>query len=254
MNKYHEFILLGFKKILIYKWLILILILKNFIYIFLQYSLWLAIKNNSSMNINIQNILAYFLIIRGLNSINFNVSQSMSYDVKQGNIINILCKPIEIHKYYFFDILGNTLAKVMTILFFNFLIAFIILKITNIVFIIQTILLIILAYILNFVLELILGTFSFFTQSIWGIDSLKDILLLILSGAFFPIYYYPKWLLKFIDYTPFSYVYGKVAEFAIQKQNFLYIASMQILFIVVLYFVYKFLLKICLNKLSINGG
>lgn len=101
MNKYIEFIRIGLKKILTYRMLIVLIIIKNYIYIFLQYNLWSAIKNNSTLDINLVNILSYFLVIKGLSSINYNLSQTISFDVKNGNIINILSKPIEIEKYYF---------------------------------------------------------------------------------------------------------------------------------------------------------
>lgn len=184
MNKYIEFIRIGLKKILTYRMLIVLIIIKNYIYIFLQYNLWSAIKNNSTLDINLVNILSYFLIIKGLSSINYNLSQTISFDVKNGNIINILSKPIEIEKYYFFDILGNTIAKFISILLFNLLIALFLLSNINILFILKIFILIIGSYLLNFVIELIFGTISFFTQSIWGIESLKSVFLLILSGSF----------------------------------------------------------------------
>lgn len=245
---------IGIKKVLVYKSLILIMILKNFIYIFLQYSLWLAIKKNSTLDVNITNILIYFLVIRGISSINFNLSQSISYDVKYGEIINVLTKPISIHKYYFFDILGNTISKVLTILSLNLLFVLFLLKSFNISYIIQLLLLILGAYILNFVIELIFGTISFFTQSIWGIESLKSIFILILSGSFFPLYMYPEWFSKVAKYTPFSYVYGRVADFAINGLGFFEIFNFQIIFSLLLFLVYKQILKICLRKISINGG
>lgn len=254
MNKYIEFIRIGLKKILTYRMLIVLIIIKNYIYIFLQYNLWSAIKNNSTLDINLVNILSYFLVIKGLSSINYNLSQTISFDVKNGNIINILSKPIEIEKYYFFDILGNTIAKFISILLFNLLIALFLLSNINILFILKIFILIIGSYLLNFVIELIFGTISFFTQSIWGIESLKSVFLLILSGSFFPIHYYPKWMTNLINYIPFVYVYGKVANFVIYRNNFWNIFLAQIFFIAILYYIYKLILKICLRKISINGG
>ncbi|ACZ01937.1 ABC-2 family transporter protein [Streptobacillus moniliformis] len=254
MDKYIELIKIGGKKILSYKGLITTLIIKNYIYIFLQYSLWLSIKENSSINIDIKNILVYFIIIRSVNSVNFNLSQYMSYDVKNGNIVGILTKPITVEKYYFFDILGNTIAKVLAILIPNILIALFLIGKFNIFFIFKLIIIIIGSYVLNFVIELILGTFSFFTQSIWGIESLKSIFMLILSGSFFPIEYYPEWSKKMLDYNPFVYIYGKIADFILYEKNFLKILFFQTFFVLILFCVYKSIFKLCLKKISINGG
>lgn len=254
MKKYKELVKIGFKKIIIYKGLITLINIKNLIYIFLQYNLWSAIKENSYYDIDLKNIIVYFLIIQGIRSINYNLSQEMSYDVKNGNIVSILTKPISIEKYYFFDILGNTFAKVITILLLNLIGAMLIINDFSIYFIFQIILLITGSYILNFVIELIFGTFSFFTQSIWGIESLKSILLLLLSGHVFPIIYYPTWLRTIIEYIPFSYIYGNVANFIVYRQGFLKIFILQFIFIIIMYLIYKILLGICLKKLSVNGG
>lgn len=254
MNIYSELTKIGLKKILVYKGIIVINILKNLIYVFLQYSLWVAIKNNSSLDINIGNVIVYFLISRGISSINYNVSSLMSQDVKNGKIITILTKPLPIHEYYFFDILGNTIAKILTILLINTVLALFFIDNITIIFLIQFLILVMFSYVLNFVIELIFGTLSFFTQSIWGIESLKSVFILIFSGSFFPLYYYPKWFLKINDFLPFAYIYGKVSNFVLFRNDFMKIAIFQIVFIVILFYVYKLLLKVCLNKLSVNGG
>ncbi|ACZ00630.1 ABC-2 family transporter protein [Streptobacillus moniliformis] len=254
MDKYIELIKIGIKKILSYRGLITLIIIKNYIYIFLQYSLWNSIKENSIVNVNLTNILIYFIIIKGLDSTNFDLSQTISHDVKNGDIVNILAKPIEIEKYYFFDILGGTIAKVIAILFPNILISLILTRNFEILFILKIFFIIIGSYLLNFVIELIFGTLSFFTQNIWGIESLKLVFILMLSGSFFPIEYYPLWLIKIIDYTPFVYIYGKVAEFMIYKNDFVKILFFQIFFTLSLFYIYKLILKVCLKKISINGG
>lgn len=254
MKIYSELTKIGLKKILIYRGIIIINILKNLIYIFLQYSLWMAIKNNSNVDININNIIVYFLISRGISSINYNISSLMSQDVKNGKIITILTKPLSIHEYYFFDILGNTIAKFFTILLINMLLTLYFIDKVSIIFLMQFLILIMFSYILNFVIELIFGTLSFFTQSIWGIESLKSVFILIFSGSFFPLYYYPKWFLKINDFLPFAYIYGKVSNFVLFRNDFTKIVMFQIVFIIILFYIYKIILKICLNKLSVNGG
>ncbi|RMC40141.1 hypothetical protein F5ESL0233_06870 [Lactobacillus sp. ESL0233] len=114
----------------------------------------------------------------------------------------------------------------------------------------------VLAYILYFELELILGTFTFYTYSIWGIATFKEALLLILAGNVFPAYFYPQVLKQVASYLPFQYSFSAVGMLVQTPswQLFLQIVVIQIGYIIFLILLFKVLFKWSSTKTVIQGG
>ena len=114
----------------------------------------------------------------------------------------------------------------------------------------------ILAYILYFELELILGAFSFYTYSIWGITTLKSAILLIFSGNLFPLNYYPAIIRKIAEVLPFQYSFGSVGMVIENNNwgNFWNVITMQLIYIVIFRIVYKLMMKHSIKSIVIQGG
>lgn len=155
---------------------------------------------------------------------------------------------------YFYEAFGSSITKFCTVVGVNFI---------ALIFFVQSIsgtkllglfLLIIAGYLLNFSIELLFGSIAFFTQSIWGIESLKSAVKVIFAGSIVPIYYYPKWLVQIANLLPFSYTQGNIAAYFNGERTLFSVLGIQVIYVVVFMLGAQMILRYGLRQLSINGG
>lgn len=254
MNQIIRMIIIGSKRISIYREYLMFSVIKNIFYIYIQYMLWSSILSYQHQLQKLPILMLYFIINQFMSIFYTDISMTMSEEIIDGDIINRLCKPISLEKQYLFESIGSSVTRVCTISIINLIFIVYFSKHCDVATLLLFVILLIVGYLLNFVLELFFGSLAFFTQSIWGIDSLKNALNTILSGAIFPIFLYPVWLKNIIDYLPFSYSFGKISEFYILHTSFYQIIIVQMIYIVVIYLLYKLMIAIGLKRLTINGG
>ncbi|MFZ0491838.1 MAG: hypothetical protein WAM81_01415 [Acidimicrobiia bacterium] len=64
-----------------------------------------------------------------------------------------------------------------------------------------------LAFVLTFCFDYGVGLSGFYTESIWGISTVKDTLVLVLSGALIPLQFFPNAIRDILQWLPFQAVY-----------------------------------------------
>lgn len=191
-----QLIKIGIKKITNYTDYLTILLLKNIIYLLVQWALWTTILRYDDSLGSIHSIMSYFLIVQGLDTLYPYTSMDVSDDIKSGDIINKLCKPVSLVQQYFYEAFGSSITKFCTVVGVNFIALIFFAQSISGTKLLGLFFLIITGYLLNFSIELLFGSIAFFTQSIWGIESLKSAVKVIFAGSIVPIYYYPKWLVQ----------------------------------------------------------
>lgn len=254
MSQFYSITVIGIKKIAIYREFLFFSVFKNSIYLFIQYMLWSSILTYQNRQSELTALMIYFLISQFLSILYTNVSMDISEDIREGIIIHRLCKPVSLEKQYFFESLGSSIAKVATISILNIALIIGLSDKFNLLILIQTLLLIAMGYILNFVMELFFGSLAFFTQSIWGIESFKQALMAVFSGAIFPLFLYPDWLKQLVSFLPFSLTIGKISEFYTTEVEFWPIILAQFIYIVLIFICYKMVMRTGIIKITINGG
>lgn len=119
-------------------------------------------------------------------------SYDLNDQIRSGDIALDLLKPVSIVTQLFWESLGYSITKLVIVGGVDLALYFWVLDFQcNLLAVLLVLVTGALAYILYFELELILGTFTFYTYSIWGIATFKEALLLILAGNVFPAYFYP---------------------------------------------------------------
>lgn len=254
MDKIYRITMIGIKKIAIYREYLMFSLLKNTIYLFIQYMLWRSILMYQNRTTELSTLMLYFIINQFMANFYPTVSLNISDDIREGSIIHRLCKPISLEKQYFFEGLGSSITKICTISLLNVTLIVYFSKNMNVSTLLGLFVLLMIGYVLHFILELLFGSLAFFTQSIWGIDSLKTALLAIFSGNVFPIFLYPDWMKQIVNFLPFSYATGKIAEYYVLQTPFSVIVSVQLVSIAIVYMIYKQIIRIGIGKLTVNGG
>ena len=71
--------------------------------------------------------------------------------------------------------------------------------------------------IINYCIDFFVGTICIYTESIWGINIMKQVIVLLLSGATIPIAFFPETLKKIVYYLPFQSIYNAPLTILLDK-------------------------------------
>ncbi|WP_197034496.1 ABC transporter permease [Streptobacillus canis] len=262
MNKYIFFIYSRIKVRTAYWSRYLISIFSAYIEMIAILCIWFAVFKNSNQNIggySIDEMMMYLILSFSLLMIiRQGVSNTVSKDVSSGDIAIYFIKPISYINKLIFESIGDMLfnftylipALLFSIIYFN-VIDFSLKR--TIFFLIS----IALGSIIYFLLDFMVGLFAFFVNYIWGLLLIKDAIFRFVSGELFPLSFLPKSIETIFSYLPFNYltykpiliIFNKVSE-----KEMLNIIVLQIIWIIILSLIAKYIWSRANKRLSINGG
>lgn len=165
----------------------------------------------SGAGMNTSAVSTYYILmtIGGLlttSHVEFEVSE---IDIKQGQLVNLLTKPVS---YYWVNFLSEVPYRVLQAVYAFIIISCFLfifpgaLKITlNPLYIPLVIIIFILGYLLSFTFKLCLAYLSFWFKDIHGLMELVTIVLIIFSGGIMPLPWYPQILQTMCKVLPFAY-------------------------------------------------
>ncbi len=264
MKKYIEVLKTAIKKEMVYKFDFLIFSISGIIFISVFYFLWTSIYTYNNLQtiggLSLKEMITYMamsviIMFAGYS----NTDRKAYWDINKNAITNILTKPLDIQNYIFSrDIADNFLSVIFSILP-TLIFAVLIFNIfvpplqTLLLFFISTILSILTSFSLAFLVWLT----AFWTEQTRGIRRFKEIIIDFFAGSFLPLYLFPDWLknialllpFKSISHIPLSIYIGKIHGIDI-----IYAITQQIFWIVVFFYIGKFLFKKARKKYSAHGG
>jgi ABC-2 type transport system permease protein len=193
----------------VYRLGFLFTILGNIVYMIIAYFLWRSIyAGKETLNgLTFDQALLYI----ALGSTIFILLKTytdwgMAEEIRSGTISVYLTKPIDYQLYNLFGTIGFASTTVLTVtlptvimLLFVFRIHFA-LGWGYLFFPVS----LILAFIINFDLDYAVGLSAFYTESIWGISTTKEIIVSVLSGALLPLQFFPAAVQQVLMVLPFQ--------------------------------------------------
>jgi len=191
--------------------------MSNLILIFVQIFLWVAIFNSSQdvfiNGFDKNQMINYIIISKIIESLTFaSIENKIAQDYNDGKIAMSLIKPIDYRKEILFRTLGVTMGSL--VLFTPiYLIIYIFFNMTSLysgeliwLKLLTTTPLICIAFLMNFYISSIFSSLVFRTIKSSGLYELKKTVVKLLSGALFPIVFYPSFISKSLNYLPFIYL------------------------------------------------
>ena len=104
-------------------------------------------------------------------------------------------------------------------------------------------------------IQAIIGIMAFWMTEIWPIAELNDMLLHLMGGMLAPLTLLPKLAQEISLYLPFRYIFFEPVAIVLGKQPYpMEVVAKQIVFVVVLYAIYKLLWRAGLRKYEGTGG
>ena len=222
MGKYLVSAIVSLKEDTVYPISVLIWRLRNVLRLLVIYALWLGIigVDQRFLGYSSTAVLSYILLTLMVQALVFS---SRTIDVTEmissGDLSNFLLRPINFFRYFFVLDLSN---KVLN-LFFSFFEFFLFVLFfkppfylqMDLVRIISFVILLILALLIYFYINLILGFIAFFApENTWAPRFLFFMIVGFLAGELFPLDLLPTNLFKALMLTPFPYlIYFPIAVY-----------------------------------------
>jgi len=265
LRKYFTLTRAGLLEALQWRASVFIQLIGNVIYLLIIYNLWQAIYASSpeeTVNgMTFTDTMVYLVLAMTIfNMLNTFVVWMMSSEIRDGSIILNLVRPMEYRTFTFFNVLGGDAVVLFMLLLPTFVIVSII---TNFAIPLQLNLLwfipaLVLARMISFYIDFFVGTVCLYTESTWGIDMAKEVLILLMSGAVIPLAFFPDWLRTIAEFLPFQAIYNIPLQIlmgrATTASELLPMFGVQLFWVAILHLASGLFWKKSVKIITVNGG
>ena len=230
--------------------------------IFVNIAIWKAIYEEEEVLEGVQfKIVMTYIILGFLMQCIFIMEDFfIENKVTSGLISSDLLKPISFRAYVLFYNIGGTFFRIIMQLTPSLIVAMILFRLLPPfsvqmfgIFIISGILGYLVLYCLNFIVWIS----SFWFYNTFSLVTIKDALVLFMSGALIPLWFMPQWLYNFIKLTPFDSIYFipiSIYLGQVPAEEIVLNLLRQMVWIIVLVTIGHFLWKAASRKLVLQGG
>jgi len=263
MRKYFALTRGAYMMGVIYRFGFIFTIIGNIVYLGVAYYLWKSIYKHADV-IRGLTFNETFLYV-GLGSAVFILLKTYAdwyihYDIREGTIANYLIKPIDVSLYALFFSLGFFLMNVTAITIPTFLLLIFVFKVQFVLgpglFIFPISLFF--AFLISFFFDYFIGLFGFYSESVWGLSTTKEILVTILSGALIPLQFFPDAIQKVLLWLPFQAVFHTPLMMITRPNQgwdiFIPMLATQIFWVVILFLATRLFYNQAVKVLRISGG
>lgn len=255
------------KVMLQYKWGHLISLLIDPVIVVINISLFTSIYSYNKTHIiagySLSQMIWYFGVVTFVWYFIWNTTdQNMSVRILSGSMTTDLLKPLSIMQYEFSQALalrfGGIVFEFIPSLFLyslfyypDFLTVFSFLRFLAVIS---------LSFVLYFLINFLIGLFAFVIKSNTSVQSVKFFIISIAAGAFIPLEFFPVWLNRLFSVLPFQYLFYWPIQFFLNKGTaaetgtFVSILLQQLLWIVALFLLSRFLFHKLVRRFCAVGG
>ena len=242
----------------------IMMIVGNLLYLALVYFLWGAIYASAGTDVvngmTFSETLIYLVLATALfNFMEMYTVWEIGRNIQSGKIVLDLLKPMRYRSYLFWSYSGSFVVQ----FFATFLPTFVIVAVVthgavpigiNLLYFAVSV---VMAVMINYSIDFLVGTVCLYTESIWGINIMKQVIVLLLSGATIPLAFFPEGLRQVVRYLPFQSIYNAPLTILLHGTDAAQCAEIlltQLIWTVVMYTLSSLFWKISLRQITVNGG
>lgn len=237
----------------------------NIIYLIIVYFLWKAIYASAGTDVvngmTFSDTLIYLVLATAIFSfMEMYIVWEMERNIQDGKIVLDLLKPIRFRAYTFWALSGSVVMNFIMTFLPTFLIIYFMtngaihLGVNLLYFLIA----VAIAVVINFCIDFMIGTICLYTESIWGINIMKEVIVLLLSGATIPIAFFPEPLKTIVYYLPFQSIYNAPLTILLNHemafQETAVIIGTQLFWCAFMLIVSSLFWRTSLKRITVNGG
>ena len=262
MSRYLQFAVIRFKSKTAYRFDYFLGILNSLLSFVVYYSIYKALYGGAQSidGVSFSMVTTSFLISLGLSSAFHKNEMFLQDKIKQGTIANELLKPVNFKLRMLFEDAGEGAFNVV----FNFLpTALVAALFANIcapsgaVNILLCVASVMLGYIILWQISFIVQSWSFWLFSVWGIVTIKNVVINILAGAYIPMWFMPEKIRVMLRFTPFESIYFMPVQLylgGLSEWEILFGFLRQFAWIAGLYVIGELCWRSGIKRLVIQGG
>jgi ABC-2 type transport system permease protein len=265
LKKYLALTRAGIMETLQFRLSFVVMVIGNLLYLIVVYFLWDAIYESAGTDVvngmTFSDTLIYLVLATALfNFMEMYAVWEIGRSIQSGKIVLDLLKPMEYRKYLFWSFSGSFIAKFLL----TFLPTFIAVALVthgaipmgiNLLYFVLSV---VMAVSINYSIDFIVGTICLYTESIWGINIMKQVIVLLLSGATIPLAFFPDTLRTVVNYLPFQSIYNApltiLLDGAPTAETVLTTLGTQLIWCIVMMVISKLFWKVSLRQITVNGG
>ena len=265
LKKYLALTRAGLVESLQYRLAMFVMVIGNLLYLTLVYFLWKSIyasAGGGTVNgMTFSDTLIYLVLATALfNFMEMYTVWEIGRNIQSGKIVLDLLKPMRYRSYLFWSYTGTFVTQ----FFATFLPTFIIVTVLthgavpigiNLLWFAVSV---VLSIVINFSIDFIVGTICLYTESIWGINIMKQVIVLLLSGATIPLAFFPEGLRKVVDRLPFQAIYNAPLTILLKADpsaaDVLPVIGTQLFWAVIMTTAGCLFWKQSLRQITVNGG
>lgn len=242
-----------------------VIVVGNLLYLIVVYFLWKAIYASAGTKVvngmTFSDTLIYLVLATALfNFMEMYAVWEIGRAIQSGKIVLDLLKPMKYRTYLFWSYSGSFVTN----FFMTFLPTFIVvtavthgavhLGLNLLCFVIS----VVMAIIINYSIDFIVGTICLYTESIWGINIMKQVIVLLLSGATIPLAFFPDGFRRAVECLPFQSIYNAPLSILLdadpEPKKLVTTLGIQLIWCVVMTAISKLFWKASLRRITVNGG
>lgn len=262
IRSYVEYMKKAFQNNVVYRMDCFAGIINTIVVIFVNIALWKAIFEEEGTANGLEfRMTATYIVLAFLMQCIFSMDEYfIEQKVQTGLITTDFIKPINFRATVLFYNLGTLCFRILMQLIPATVVSIILFRPLGPFspqMIVCFLLSMVLGYLVLYNLNFIVWVTSFWFFRTFSLVTIKDALIMVLSGAVIPIWYMPQWLIDFIHMTPFEYIYYiPISLYLGQIPVNEIVTSIveQLVWIVILYGVGQFLWRAATKKLVVQGG
>ncbi|MBQ8121928.1 MAG: ABC-2 family transporter protein [Ruminococcus sp.] len=267
LKKYITLTRAGIIEALQFRLATVVMVIGNLLYLIVVYFLWKSIYASAGTDVvngmTFSDTLIYLVLATALfNFMEMYTVWEIGRSIQSGKIVLDLLKPIEYRKYLFWSYSGTFVTQFI----FTFLPTFIIVAAVthggihmgvNLLFFVASV---VMAVSINYSIDFLVGTVCLFTESIWGINIMKQVIVLLLSGATIPLAFFPEKLREVVELLPFAAIYDVPLKFllwdgvSMEPHEPWCMLLFQLFWCIVMMVLSKLFWKASLRQITVNGG
>jgi len=239
----------------------------NLIYLVLVYFLWKAVYDSACVDVvngmTFTDTMIYLILATALfNFLEMFIVWDMSRSIQSGGIILDLLKPMQYRTYKFWSYSGSHVSQFVLAFIPTFIVVMIVTKgaIPVGLNLVRFIVSVIFALVINFSIEMLVATLCLYTESTWGINIVKETIVLVLSGASIPLAFFPESIRNIISWLPFRAIYDIPLQVLLNKggsdtlEGLAKMWGMQLGWCVILGLAGILFWNHAVKKITVNGG
>lgn len=239
----------------------------NLIYLTLIYHLWKAIYASAGTDavngMSFSDTIIYLVLATALfNFLEMYIVWEMSRSIQSGAIVLDLLKPLKYRRLKFFEYFGKNVMTFFAAFLPTFIIVFFITSGTiaigwNLLYFGISV---VLALLVNFYIDMFVATICLHTESTWGINIVKESVVLLFSGATIPLVFFPERFRRIVECLPFRCIYDAPLNILLRKPGYTpetglwLMLGLQLLWYVGLCVASKLFWEYSVKRITVNGG